>query len=100
MTRAEHLLVKLSEECAEVSQRAAKALRFGLTEVQLGQDLDNTARLVGELLDLAAVVTLLQHEGLLPRSMNGVDLTPRIARIEKYLRYSESLGTLSQEAAP
>ena len=34
MTREEHLLVVAMEECDEVSQRIAKALRFGLEQVQ------------------------------------------------------------------
>ena len=29
MTREEHLLTIVAEECAEVAQRATKALRFG-----------------------------------------------------------------------
>ena len=32
MTREEHLLTIVAEECAEVAQRATKALRFGLTD--------------------------------------------------------------------
>ena len=93
MNRTEHLLVKLAEECAEVAQRATKALRFGLLEVQPGQPLNNAERLVGELTDLYAVIDLLAKEGAI--SAETLDLEPKRARIEKYLAYSASLGTLS-----
>jgi hypothetical protein len=37
MTREQHLLTILAEECGEVVQRASKAIRFGLDESQPGQ---------------------------------------------------------------
>lgn len=45
MKRHEHLLSILAEECCEVGQRVSKALRFGLDEVQPGQDLSNAERI-------------------------------------------------------
>lgn len=51
-------LVLLIEECAEVTQRATKAIRFGLEEVQAGQDLTNRERLERELIDLAVAIGL------------------------------------------
>jgi NTP pyrophosphatase (non-canonical NTP hydrolase) len=67
MTRTQFLLLKLSEECVEVAQRAAKQMQFGRNEIQKDQSLTNSERLVGELRDLAAVVNLLEKEGELPR---------------------------------
>ena len=49
------LLVCLIEEASEVQHRATKLLRFGASEVQSGQDKDNTERLseeVGEFIHL------------------------------------------------
>jgi hypothetical protein len=49
------LLTILMEECAEVTQRASKMIRFGITEVQPGQKLNNRERLsleVGNLLEM------------------------------------------------
>jgi len=37
MTRADHLLVIIMEECAEIQQATAKALRFGLDDAAPGQ---------------------------------------------------------------
>jgi len=48
MNRTEHLLVCLAEECAEVGQAVAKALRFGLddgrtrTLEEVGREFDVT----------------------------------------------------------
>jgi hypothetical protein len=50
------LLTILIEECAEVAQRATKMLRFGVNEVQPGQELTNRARLSDEAGDLFAML--------------------------------------------
>lgn len=50
------LLTILIEECSEVQQRATKALRFGLQEVQPGQMFTNTFRLGSEVGDLLEVI--------------------------------------------
>jgi hypothetical protein len=50
------LLTILIEECAEVQQRATKALRFGLSEIQPGQLFTNKFRLGGEVGDLLEVI--------------------------------------------
>jgi hypothetical protein len=52
------LLIILMEECAEVQQRASKALRFGLDEIQPDQPHDNVHRLSLEVGDLVAVLDL------------------------------------------
>lgn len=95
MNRQEHLLTILAEECAEVAQRATKALRFGLDEVQPGQDLTNAERIVVELTDLFAVVLMLEEEGHLVLDGSGGENAKR-AKVEKYLLLSEMLGTLTK----
>ena len=54
-----HLTICLSEEASEVIQAASKILRFGNTA-------ENQRQLIAELNDLAAVVDLLQDNGVLP----------------------------------
>lgn len=98
MTRTEHLLAILAEECAEVSQRATKALRFGLDERQPAQPFNNAERLVQEWCDLRAAFEMLVDEG----AVELYDDDGRIARmignkrdqVEHFLRYSAELGTL------
>ena len=91
MQRWQYLLLKLSEECSEVSHRASKAMRFGMDEVQSGQTENNRDRLIGELRDLVTVATLLMREGVLPDTL----ITPSASdfeRVEKYYQYSKARG--------
>lgn len=91
MKRWQYLLLKLSEECSEVSHRASKAMRFGMDEVQSGQTDNNGDRIIGELRDLTTVVTLLMREGILPNTIiapNAADFE----RVEKYYQYSKARG--------
>ena len=62
--REREILIILIEEAAEIQHRACKALRFGLLEVQPGQDLTNEARLSEEIGDLFGVVDLGLAEGV------------------------------------
>ena len=71
MNLEQYLLTLLVEECAEVAQRATKAQRFGMNEVQPGQDLNNFQRLNGEINDLMTVMGLLQEFNWLHRSLPG-----------------------------
>lgn len=93
MTRTEHLLTILAEECCEVAHRATKALRFGLDEVQPGQDQGNASRVMGEYADLLAVVEMLCDEGSLPRIMDlRSAIDAKKAKVEKFYRYSIECG--------
>lgn len=96
MNRLEHLLWVLAEECAEVAQRASKAARFGMDEVQPGQELTNEERLWQEMNDLCAtgeMLITLRGQGGLNRS--AVDA--KKAKVEKFLLYSAECGTFHPE---
>lgn len=92
MNRAEHLLTCLAEECAEVSQRVSKALRFGLSEVQPGQCKDNARRIADELGDLYAVALILANEGIIP--LAEAPLTAKLEKIESFMEISREQGVL------
>jgi NTP pyrophosphatase (non-canonical NTP hydrolase) len=97
VTRTEHLLVILAEECAEVAQRTSKALRFGLDEVQPGQTETNAQRISGELADVFAAVDMLINEGVIAYP----DIARTLAKqkkVEEFLRYSAECGTLTPDA--
>jgi NTP pyrophosphatase (non-canonical NTP hydrolase) len=97
VNRTEHLLTCLAEECAEVAQRVSKALRFGLAEVQPGQDENNAERIAGELNDLFAVANILMGEGVLPenRSLDGLVIAAKRAKIERFMEISREQGALA-----
>jgi NTP pyrophosphatase (non-canonical NTP hydrolase) len=95
MTIRQHLLLKLAEECAEVSQRALKQMQFGRDEVQKDQDKTNGERLREEINDVVSVVTMLIESGGIS-SITSEELLDAVNikqfRIEKYLKYSQELG--------
>lgn len=102
MTREEHLLTILAEECNEVAVRASKALRFGVDEVEPGQPLTNAERINAEVIDLMAALEMLNDANMLPAlSPRGMipyqHLTAaKKAKVEKFLIYSGTLGTLTE----
>ncbi|MBY3231932.1 hypothetical protein [Rhizobium laguerreae] len=97
MNRREHLLTILGEEGVEVAQRCSKALRFGLDEVQPGQELTNAQRIRGEYIDLVAVYRMLVEDGAIePLSDADLpDMEMKRQKVEKFLAYSRDCGTLT-----
>lgn len=102
MTRQDHLLVGIAEECVEAAQRATKALRFGLEEVQPGQDMNNAERFMQEFMDLVAVMKILADENDVFRKIfldNGRLMQwkmGKIAKFEHFLEYSAQQGRLEK----
>lgn len=95
MNHTEHLLSCLAEECAEVSQRVSKALRFGLTEVQPGQPLTNAERIADELVDLLAVVGMLESEGVLDVPRDPVAINRKKDKVRRFMAYAKECGALT-----
>jgi NTP pyrophosphatase (non-canonical NTP hydrolase) len=82
----DELLKILIEECAEVIQRATKAQRFGLAEVQPGQDLSNAQRLAQEIGDVKCMVDRLIHYRLI---LSGHVVDAQAAKGKKLHRYMQ-----------
>jgi len=94
MTREEHLLVILAEECNEVAQRVAKALRFKLVDPngsEPNQPYTNKDRLILEINDLLAVIEMIFEDQDIVSTMLKND---KKQKVEKYLKLSKELGTL------
>lgn len=87
----ENLLTILAEECAEAAQRASKAIRFGLTEVQPGQSDDNVRRLERELADVVAVAEMI---GL---QIRDADKAEKKRKVLEYTLYSQKIGTVEAQ---
>ena len=96
MNRIEHLLVILSEECAEAQKEVSKALRFGLDDCAPNQSLTNRNKIAIELNDLMAVVEMLIDEGVITSTTAFTDkeITIKKEKVERYLKYSKTAGTL------
>lgn len=83
------------EECAEVAQRASKALRFGLDEVQQGKDLSNEQLIVEELRDLEVTRLMLEEDGLDFRWLSDVGFSQaKRSKILRWMEYSRERGKL------
>jgi NTP pyrophosphatase (non-canonical NTP hydrolase) len=95
MDRIQHLLVCLMEECAEVQQAAAKALRFGLEDGYPDTDRTNYEDIEKELNDVIAVAEMLVFECAFRedfKSQSGRNEKKK--KVEKWLEYSREKGTL------
>ena len=96
MNRLEHLLFIVSEEAAEVAQRASKCARFGVEDKEPGHDLTNEQRIWGEVNDLMGALELLgEHLGNFGLSREAIDA--KKAKVEQFLLYSKNLGTLTDD---
>ena len=97
INRAEHLLICVAEECNEVAQRVSKALRFGLTEVQAGQNRTNAERIMDEFADLTTVLAMLAENDHLDFDTPNIEtkMKAKVAKIEKYMTIAREQGTLS-----
>lgn len=89
--------VKLAEECNEVAHRCAKTMQFGMSDIQNGHAKDNAQRLREEVLDLIAVVELMQNAG----AMTYITVSDRQharevkrAKLQKYFKLSFELGRI------
>ncbi len=96
MTEIEHLIMCLTEECAEVQKVASKANRFGLEEVYPAYGITNNERLAIEYAELQAVAEMLEEHGFKPLSGDRLEKIKedKKKRVEKYLVYAEDIGTL------
>ena len=94
MNRLEHLLVIFAEECNEVAQETAKALRFGVNE-QRDLPTSNRERISYEFSQLLAMREMLEAEGvhipIIPKVMSDKKI-----KVEHYLLYSKECGTLAE----
>lgn len=95
MNTTEYLLSCLIEECAEVIQRATKAQRFGLREVQPEQSLTNEERLAYELADLTGTLELLGENGV-KLFAGDIAIEAKKQKIARYMDYSREQGCLQR----
>ena len=100
MKKNQYLLLKLMEECAEISHIASKQIQFGKDSDNNGKyEKTNTTRLREELLDLLVVVRELQLDDQIP-VWSRKDFTAakkaKLEKMQKYLNASSRLGELPE----
>lgn len=95
MNKTEHLLIILSEECAELSKQISKALRFELDDIEPKQELTYRARIISELADIIGAARLLVDENIIV--FPGEDLIEaKKLKVQKYIEYAKNQGTLEK----
>lgn len=97
MNIKEHLLTCLGEECAEIAQDCAKALRFGPSDRNVldPKGPTNVERLVQELNDLLGVADMLVVAGVLPMGwINKAAQEKKKMKVSKFIAYAREKGTL------
>lgn len=101
MTREEHLLVIIAEECVEIAKCATKSLRFGLDDCEPGQPESNARRMCLECADLQAVLEMLRDSSsLMQLTAASVDMREAMdlkkSRVEFFLQYSAERGRVTK----
>ena len=94
MNRTEHLLTCLAEECAEVQQAVAKALRFGLGDGYPGALTTNAQDISHEFSDVLAIIEMLEAENLIERQHDTHAIERKKGRVLAFMEYAEERGTL------
>jgi NTP pyrophosphatase (non-canonical NTP hydrolase) len=100
MKKNQYLLLKLMEECAEISHIASKQIQFGKDSDNNGKyEKTNRIRIKEELLDLLVVVRALQLEDQIPGWSHKEFVEAQKAKMEKmqkYLNASAKLGMMPE----
>lgn len=78
----------LAEECAEVTQRAMKLNRFGVLDVQSGQELNNRERLSDEVGDLLEVIDWAYGAGIIDLKRAIAHKPNKRVKLLKYLQHA------------
>lgn len=96
MNLSEHLFTIVGEEGAEITQRASKIVRFGLLEIEPGQQRDNRARLLGEFADMCGALELALPGSDIVEMVQALrpEIDAKKTKIKKFLDYSKGQGTL------
>lgn len=98
MKRLEHLLFIVAEECCEVGQRASKAARFSMGEIQPGHEMNNLDRMIQEFADLYGVIEMVLEMEKTPDMLASARFREmadaKKARVEHFFERSRANGTL------
>jgi hypothetical protein len=81
------------EECSEVAKVTSKSLRFGTDHCLEGKPYANSELLVCEIMDLYAMIEMLNDEGIIELDHYNL-IDEKKERVEKFLLLSKERGHL------
>jgi NTP pyrophosphatase (non-canonical NTP hydrolase) len=96
MTKEQWLLVKLIEECGEVTHECTKALTYGLDHTNPHNDRKNIDNLINGLNDVIGVLKILAEYHTIPSGPDDVKVCQKIAKINKSMDYAKELGVITE----
>jgi hypothetical protein len=101
MTREEHLLTIIAEECVEIAKNATKSLRFGLHDCGPGVPDTNARLMCLECADLQAVLEMLASSNcMFQLTANSIDMKEAMAakkaKVERMLDISAERGRVTK----
>jgi len=96
MTETEHLLVCLSEECAEIIKAVSKALRFGLDDGYPGGSTTNLQDIIKELNDLEGVIDLLRSYVPFENFRSSYAILKKKDKIKEFMEYARKRNKLEK----
>jgi hypothetical protein len=85
-----NLVIQVSAAITKVQQRASKAGRFGPSEIQPGQKLDNTKRLSVEIGDMYAAISMLAAVGLVDFDTVEEAMDSKIQNLPNWLQANKA----------
>ena len=92
MNRLQYLLMKLAEECSEVSQISLKTMQFGMDEKHPEMTQTNKERIHGELNDLNGIIMMLNCEFDFNYQVDKDAMYKKVDKVNHYYKYSQELG--------
>lgn len=93
------LLSIFIEECMEAGIRASKAKRFGVSETQPGQELDNSQRLGNEVGDVLVMIDLMLDWGLIDEASIEAGMVSKHRQLSKFMQHQPKEGLWSKHKA-
>lgn len=94
MNLEEHLLTLLVEECVEIAHETTKALRFGLDDRYVKDDIiykTNRQRIVDEIHDLFGIFDLLQEANIIPEELDRKQIELKKEKAQRYIKHAREV---------
>lgn len=95
MNMTQLILIKLAEECGEVSHDTLKAVQFGLEDHHPTGHLSNRHRIHAELNDLMAVIEMLNTEHGLGFVPSRRAIEEKKEKVRKWAMYAHDCGMVN-----
>jgi len=97
MTRLQHLLIKLAEECNELSKAAQKSALFGLDKGHPNGTTSNEDDMQREFNDILALISMLKDDNYLEKIHENKKLIEiKKEKVEFYIKYAMDIGSINE----